>query len=669
MYQFIKQHRIDIACVIVLFIFACLPRLVDLGTFLTADEKNWIGRSHEFVRAFQDLRFNDMLQTTHPGVPALWVSGIAVTIKSIVADVPYASSHIIYFIKTAQFSVALLTAIAVPCIYLLLFSLFKNRVFAVIATLFIALDPLIVGYSRVIHVDALMGSYLTLAVLASILYAKHLTRFWLVASAVCSFLAILTKIPAIFILPFIPVALIVMHPRKLLTRSFLVQRAKDASTWILLCTVSILLIWPALLWVPNPMGNINQINKDISAAAITPHDSDEEYKIVSMQYVYALLVRSNPVSIVGGIIGCVALVYYLLYKKQFPKEMWLIALYLFGFVLMMTIGAKKGDRYILPAFFALDILAAWGIFQISRLIRSQVISRAILIASTGYLLFIIISYHPYAIAYSNPFFKDNLSQELGWGEGLDQVANWLNINHPNAVIASWYPEELAAFTTAKVLHINAHTQNPVNYIVLYNKMFGRSPEHYANDFIDEYYKKRDPVFTATIYGKEMAWVYKKPSYTSTVGDLDAETLIVQEFAVGHDQLAGIQLLPATRFGKADTGVLHVEVTRELTSLPIYKTSIPVTSLKDSAWFPLQFPQELIIKKGEHIFVTMRASGSSSPYASIKYSKETIRTTPIYISRTGDIADAAQKTGTLAVQLLYTGTDGKIATELETKLLK
>ena len=96
------------------------------------------------------------------------------------------------------------------------------------------------------------------------------------------------------------------------------------------------------------------------------------------------------------------------------------------------------------------------------------------------------TYHPYAISYSNPLFPDNLSQELGWGEGLEQVGAWLSDTEPDAVVASWYPEELGAYTAAQVAHINAHEQTQVRYVVLYRNMFGRAPDHPANNFIDEY---------------------------------------------------------------------------------------------------------------------------------------------------------------------------------------
>src|SRR3989344_7652351 len=676
--KWLFQYRIDIMLAIILLCFGLLPRILTLGTFLTADEKTWLGRSHEFIRAFKDIRFNDMLQTTHPGVTTLWTTGVTMTAKMFWSDIPFSTTTLFHFIKSSQFSIGILNSIAIPSVYILLLFVWRRRDLAFFASLFIALDPFLIGYSRVIHVDALLGSFLTLAVLASILYARSLQRGWLIASAVFSALALLTKFPAVFIFPFIISALILLYVGQ--SRNdmlFLINRFRDGLTWILLVVVLILLIWPALLWVPNPLGNVLQVKRDISVAAATPHNADEEYSLSIYHYPAALLSRSNPVSLIGAFVGCIGIAVSL-YKRKIPREIILILVYLLGFVVMMTLGAKKGDRYILPVFFALDILAAYGIiwalsyFSPSYEGEREGVNRvgiAVGLVLTTYLLTTVVSYHPYAIAYSNPLFPDNISQELGWGEGLDQVASWLNTNHPNATVASWYPGELAPFTTAKVLHINAHAQNQVQFIVLYKNMFGREPSHYSNDFIDEYFKKREPVFVAHIAGKEFAWVYEKPTYAKTIGDLDANTIVVQEAVADYENFAGIRILPATRFGEANTGTLAVTVSDSFGGIPFFAEQIPIASLQDASWYSLDFPPDIAINKGEHVYISIRANGSSSPYASLRYAPVAVRNTPIYISRTGRVQDATEKPGSVSIQLQYIGTDGKITNELETKLLR
>lgn len=666
----VHSRRFDAVILIVLILVSFLPRLTDLGNFLTADEKTWIVRSYEFIRAVKDVRLNDTLQTTHPGVTALWVSGLTITAKMFLSHIPFTTSNLFYFVKSAQFPIAFLNALAIPLMYLLLQRM-SGRLIAFSAAALIALDPFIIGYSRVIHVDALLASLLTLAVISTILYARTLKRTWLVISAVCSAFALLTKIPAVFIIPFFPLAIAVLYPEQLFTREFFTVRARDVLLWILGIVLIILVVWPALLWVPNPVGNALTIRRDVTIAATVPHNTLEEYSLQPLHYPATLLTRSNPVTLVGAVAGIMSII-FLACKKQFPRELGLILLYLVGFIVMMTLGAKKGDRYIMPAFFALDIVAAFGIVWVCTLIHNTR-KRRIALAATGllstiYLLYTTISYHPYEIAYSNPLFPDNISQELGWGEGLEQVGAWLNKNYPNETVASWYPEELDVYTEARVAHINAHVQNHVRFVVLYRNMFGRDPSHYANDFIDEYYKKQEPVFVVSIRGKEFAWVYEKPSYSNNIGALTPNVVVAQEIIAFYQGLAGLELLPATKSGRATTGSYIVELSRTLNGPSILSRSIVVQDVQDSTWHVVADISGLGISQGEHVFIRVRAVNASAPYPSLRFSRNRSRTTPVYISRTGNIQDAQPKPGSLAVRLTYRAIDGTIATETQTKLL-
>src|SRR5690348_6077442 len=99
--QFWQRHRVDIWLLAAVLVVAGFWRLWHLDSFLTADEKNWIGRGYEFVRAFKDWRFNDMLQTTHPGVTTLWLLGVAVYAKMLVSHIPYSGTNLRYFVHVS----------------------------------------------------------------------------------------------------------------------------------------------------------------------------------------------------------------------------------------------------------------------------------------------------------------------------------------------------------------------------------------------------------------------------------------------------------------------------------------------------------------------------------------------------------------------------------------
>ena len=113
----------------------------------------------------------------------------------------------------------------------------------------------------------------------------------------------------------------------------------------------------------------------------------------------------------------------------------------------------------------------------------------------------------------------------------------------------------------------------------------------------------------------------------------------------------------------------MSVSRSLESAPLFTKQVAISDLKDALWYQVDIPTDVKITKGEHLFISIRTMNSSAPYASVRYAQDPIRGTPIYISRTGNIDDAVQKPGSLGLELMYVGIDGKQASELETKLLR
>lgn len=658
--RYVAVNKWEIVAILTLFFVAALPRLLDLGIFLTADEKNWITRSYEFVRAFKDLRFNDMLQTTHPGVTTMWVSGAAITAKLFVSDIPFSLSNLTHFIKAAQFPIALANALAIPFMYVFARRLFSSAVIPLVGTIFIALDPFIVGYSRVAHVDALLMSLLFLAALAIIVHAKEgYSRAWLIVSGILAALALLTKAPAIFIFPFYVLVILLHEGREILRKEVWIPRIRDFFVWTLLIVILFLLLWPAILWVPNPEGNVLLLKRDLSTAASTPHHMAEDYTLNAWHYPATLVARVSPVI---QLLSFAALSTYLL---QLIKKKWaalrsvrgLLFAYILFFIIMMTLGAKKGDRYILPVFAAINMVAAIGLWDSVRLISRKVQTVKVNLLQwigvgvvTIVLLVTVLSYHPYTIAYSNPLFPDNLSQELGWGEGLDQVGAWLSQQYPDATVASWYSQELQAYTSAEVLDISAHEHPQTEFVVLYRNMFGRAQDHPATDYIEQYYNVRQPVFVAHVAGKEYAWVYARRSYEAHVGELLPGVRVQQELPVRENEIIGVAVLVPTFSGRADQGKLVVRLRSESSGAVIREWSIPVADIANDEWVKL-YLSDSIGTDSTTMVVEVETEGTQAENA------PTVRLTRQHDYIPGNVqvfedGRWLEKKGDLAVQLIY-----------------
>ena len=672
---------------------ALVPRVVDLGVFLTADEKNWIGRSYEFIRAFKEWRFNEMLQTTHPGVTTLWLGGLVVTVKMLAAHVPFTFSNLIHFVRAAQLSIAVTNAGLVLIVFILLRKLWpKRRMVAVLAALMIALDPFLVGYSRVVHVDAMLGGFMMAAGIAILLWAKRgFGRKWLVLSAVFTALAGLTKAPAVFLLPYFVLVALVFGRKQWENKRFWVDRFRDLIVWMLLIGIIVVIVWPAILWVPNPEGNVLVLKRDFSVAAATPHNMNSEYKLNSSFYWYTLVSRATPLTL---FLVAVALINLLLAKglrgrqvatlgrvtgadetaaskPETTNTLWLLVEYIFFFIVMMSLGAKKGDRYILPVFYTLDILAAWGawyltvgtvnlVARFTKFIRTTrtIVMAALMLVIAAQMGIVLYQYHPYAIAYSNPLLPDNLSQELGWGEGLEQVGKWLNEHDPEVIVASWYPEELGVYTSAHVAHINAHEQSRVKYVVLYRNMFGREPDHYANDFIDEYYKKKVPVYVVEVAGKQAAWVYEKKVYDRVLNELKAGQAVSQAVEVKQAGLVGLDIMAATFSGQAKEGYLEVEVDSQ-SGQKIGSWRLPVTEINDRGWTSFMLEQPIVNFGIYKVIVKATETGEKAPTVRYRDGRE-------YRSASM-VVNGQDKPGNLAVRLRYK-VGNEIVTEDDKKLL-
>lgn len=638
---FCWRHRWDIGWAAIIFIVAALPRLLNLGIFLTADEKNWMMRGYEFVRAFKDGRFNDMLQTTHPGVTVLWLTGLVIYATMFFKRTLFTNETLPTFIYSTQFAVALFNAALVPAIYLLLQRLFKHRAISVTAALLIALNPWLIGYSRVVHIDAVMTGFLLLAALSLLIWAKEgYPRRWLIFAAIPAALATLSKAPAVFLVPYFWLVVLTLGPPTPRLRrasfGFWKRRGTDFILFLLVAALLFIGAWPAMIWVPDKTGNALVLKRDYVVAATTPHDINESYSTSLWHYPATLITRTEPVVLLLSLVFVGWLVWSYYAGRREKKSEWLLVAYVFFFMVMMTLGAKKGDRYILPIAPAMDVLAALGLALLVRAKHFVWLAGVVVLISASTVIY----YHPYTLAYSSPLFPDNLSQELGWGEGLEQVGAWLNQQPGKNKVASWYPEELGYFTEAPVVHINAHEQPAVRYIVLYHNMFGRPVEHPANNFIDEYYKKWRPVFVASVVGREYAWVYEKPVFDQVAGELRPGKTVSQPLFVRWPHFTGLEILAATYSGRASQGELVI-------SMPgLHEWRVPVAHLSDTGWTRLLLPAPAEMM-GREFRVGISASGTGGGQA------PTIRS-----GASG-----------LAIRQLFSLPNGDLANEYETKLLE
>ena len=101
---------------------------------------------------------------------------------------------------------ALVIAALIALSYLLLERLF-SRTAALAAALLMALDPFFIANSKVLHVDGLLAAFMSSSALALLVFVSERRHRWAILSGVLGGLALLTKSPALFLLPYMALCL------------------------------------------------------------------------------------------------------------------------------------------------------------------------------------------------------------------------------------------------------------------------------------------------------------------------------------------------------------------------------------------------------------------------------------------------------------------------------
>lgn len=539
-----------LATYILVALVALVPRLFDLGSFVTHDEVEfWLTRSETFLVALQTGDYAATAISTHPGVTTMWLGSIGIGLRRalrawhIVEEVQFP-----LLLALMRLPVVLTHVVGILVGYAMLRRMFSAGI-ALFAALLWATDPFVIGYSRLLHVDALAGTFMTLSILAACLYWNH-TRHtrWLVLSAACAGLALLSKSPSLLLVPFVGTLALVgtmqaSHHTSLVSR--LRTSVLDMLIWGAVCALTIVLVWPAVWADPVRVYDLLRIGVEVEGS--NPHMTGnfflghEDPAPGPLFYPVALVLRTTPWSLVGLLLLPLAIWRNPGYQQPADNDgetttrhqirtLVVLAMFVVLFTAAMSIFPKKFNRYLVPVFPSLDILAAVGLAWVGTYMQESLRSLRSLwfnyaftprlkqLAATVILLAGCINaawIHPYAITYFNQVFggppAGARTFSIGWGEGFDQVAAWLNqqLDITGVVTAAIMVNALNPY-----LRHGAQATTPrgetlpdsAGYVVVY--------VYQAQGTVfppfDDYYAHKTPLHTITIHGIEYAWIYQVP---------------------------------------------------------------------------------------------------------------------------------------------------------------
>jgi hypothetical protein len=447
-------------------------------------------------------------------------------------------------LKTGRLLVAIAILAALALAYLAAVRL-TGLLPAFIGFLLIAFDPFLIALSRLLHLDGLLSTLMLLSILAWLNYLYR-GRHWydLALSAGAAGLSWLTKSPGLFLLPFIGIVCLAEIVRSWraehsigwskIFRGYIIP----ALVWTVIGIAVFVILWPSM-WV-NPLDTLQQIFTAAASYASEGHDSItffngavypagiSDWRFYPVNFFW----RTTPLVIAGLLLLVIALALPRRFKLT-AQDKWIIfylGLFVLSYTFFMTLGAKKFDRYLLPVFAPLNLLAGWGWVTILKPLLEKPASSSLnawhshlWLGGAAILVVVVLAQgfsagqtYPYYFSYYNPLAGGNRRAPevmmIGWGEGLDQAARYLNAL-PNADkfnVASWYPDGPFSYvfqgkTQQQDLPANPQDLPRLDYIVLYAHQWQRQLP--SQEFL-EYFATQTPEKIITLDGLEYARIYR-----------------------------------------------------------------------------------------------------------------------------------------------------------------
>jgi hypothetical protein len=504
-----QARTIHVVALTLLFFLAIGARLVGITLFITPDEDNWMRRSGNFAQALKQGDLSRTFQSGHPGVTTMWVAQIgtgpevARLAGVTVQDHPVTREPgFMDLLVRARVAMIVVNALLLVSIVLLAWRMMGFGP-ALLGGIVMALDPFLVAHTQVVHVDGLSANLMIVAMLAAGVYwwgGGHWR--YLVVCGAASGLAVLTKAPSLVLGPLLPIVALSapwvdrgQWPWPRLARSLVLAGLIGVGV--------IFALWPALWAAPS---------ETIVRAVRFTIDTSGEHRPGNYflgqavadpgpwYYLVVMMFRMSPLALAGLLALGV-----LLPRPVMRRPTVLLLIFIVGFILFVSLASKKLDRYAIPAFPALDLLAGLGLWTLWTWITPYLAERRIgeharqLLAcvataflAVGQALPLAVT-APYPLAYYNPLIGGGPAAErvllVGWGEGLDQVARYLNAQPEpeQQLIAVYFPLELNFQGMVAGTVTQFGDPRPINYVVDYvnaaqrghtpPEVYGLVPQH------------------------------------------------------------------------------------------------------------------------------------------------------------------------------------------------
>jgi 4-amino-4-deoxy-L-arabinose transferase-like glycosyltransferase len=553
-----------VAIVLGLFLFALVPRAFALGNFITVDEAyHWIERVEHFLRFVRQGEYARTNIIGHPGVTTMWLGSIGRLAHEQAVSLGWlapAGDESALYRAFLRFPLACVSSLSVAAAYPMLRRLAGGRI-ALLAALLWATDPFLVAHGQLLHLDALLTAFVTLAILAALIAFRFDSAQlsspprwgWLLASATLGALAFLTKSPAIILVPVVVliagIAFVLdgfpsRFPR--LRRLLTLRVVLPLVVWGGVAALVWVALWPAA-WGDLPRA-IERVVMQVQHDGGDPHGWGNFFLGRAVEapgplfYPVVLALRMTPWTMMGLFAAALVALRSLIPASekllQGGRGMpWLGMLVCFAllFLVMMSIPPKTFDRYILPIFPTLNIVAAFGFARLLSSLKEifcrnnlentkrggrhvslmKALRTIATIATIGLLAGNLAWYHPYELAYYNPLVGGGAMAvqaiPVGWGEGYEQAGAFISAQYNGCqrATATWFAPVLYRFLCNRWVVSLDQVFEPgaAAYAVLYIDQMQRGNKPDATAWLRRHLA---PLHTVRIHGIDYASIYQLP---------------------------------------------------------------------------------------------------------------------------------------------------------------
>jgi len=485
-------------------------------------------------------------QQYHPGVTTMWLSGIGLKAFASLRDLssdqllglePTQPGIITEAVVAGVMPLALAIALCITLCYVLLRRLMDSQVPFVAACL-LALDPLYIAYSQVLHVDALLATFMLVSVLFLLNYLHQGKGSDIVLSGVFGGLALLTKTPSLFLVPYTGLAVggyrLVVHrsgvpihkgwPR---WAGWLWAMGRTVMIWALVATGVSVILWPTM-WV-QPIEVLRRIGQRIVFHVETPHRNPVFFNgqitlddAGPLFYLAVIGWKTTLVTLPMTFAGVLSGIQHL-GQRKWKLVTWLLVAYVVLFTTQMCLAARKEIAYLLPTFPALDILAAFGLVWTAEAVARarwwrglrwlpSVIIGAALVLQAG----LVLPRHPYYGTLHNRLLGGSrVAQHIlplqDQGEGLDLAAQYLNtLPHAQRATAGLHQRSAAMFRR-NFIGLTTNMDDPqVDYRIYYVNQVMRRLEIDTWGALWKADRQADPLWTVAFGSVTYVWIYGVP---------------------------------------------------------------------------------------------------------------------------------------------------------------